>query len=214
MNLSLSARFRMETDGWPAYGKRLCYQNGILYFSIFRRRAASKHFSMTTITLLLTAIRQKAPMRYIICWVKSIWHWIGLYNGLLKRISLPAEIQRLLDAMEYNVSYTGVQLMEKLCLKSRDIFRELYFLLALEQALITMSNPEKPTSRNQAYIRKQQCTRSGDSLVIALHLSDRVSFFASVAAIVNQYLYANWSGQQTMTACRYFCRSAFRGRSA
>ncbi len=67
---------------------------------------------------------------------------------------LSAEVQRLIDAMEYDVPYTGVQLMEKLSLKSRDNFRKLYLLPALENGLITMSIPDKPTSRNQTYIRK------------------------------------------------------------
>ena len=67
---------------------------------------------------------------------------------------LSAEVQKLLDAMEYDVPYTGVQLMEKLSLKSRDNFRKLYLLPALEQGLIVMGIPDKPTSRNQTYIRK------------------------------------------------------------
>ena len=67
---------------------------------------------------------------------------------------LSAEVQKLIDAMEYDVPYTGVQLMEKLSLKSRDNFRKLYLLPALEMGLIAMSIPDKPTSRNQTYIRK------------------------------------------------------------
>ena len=67
---------------------------------------------------------------------------------------LSAEVQKLMDAMEYDVPYTGSQLMEKLSLKSRDNFRKLYLLPALEQGLIAMHIPDKPTSRNQAYIKK------------------------------------------------------------
>ena len=48
----------------------------------------------------------------------------------------------------------AVQLMQKLELKSRDNFRKMYLLPALERSLITMSVPDKPTSRNQSYIRK------------------------------------------------------------
>ena len=36
---------------------------------------------------------------------------------------LSAEVQKLLDAMEYDVPYTGAQLLERLSLKSRDNFR-------------------------------------------------------------------------------------------
>ena len=67
---------------------------------------------------------------------------------------LSVEVQKLLDAMEYDVPYTGIQLMERLSLKSRDNFRKLYLLPALNQGLIVMSIPDKPTSRNQTYIRK------------------------------------------------------------
>ena len=67
---------------------------------------------------------------------------------------LSAEVQKLLDIMEYDVPYTGVQLMARLSLRSRDNFRRLYLGPALEQGLIVMRIPDKPTSRNQAYIRK------------------------------------------------------------
>ena len=67
---------------------------------------------------------------------------------------LSQEVERLLDTMEYDVSYSGVQLIKKLGLKSRDNFRKLYLLPALEQGLIVMSIPDKPTSRNQTYIKK------------------------------------------------------------
>ena len=39
-------------------------------------------------------------------------------------------------------------------MKSRNNFRKLYLLPALEQGLIVMGSPDKPTSRNQTYIRK------------------------------------------------------------
>jgi hypothetical protein len=55
--------------------------------------------------------------------------------------------------MEYDVPYSAAQLMKKLCLKSRDNFRKLYLLPTLEQGLIVMSIPDKPTSRNQTYIK-------------------------------------------------------------
>ena len=44
--------------------------------------------------------------------------------------------------------------MQKLQLKSRENFRKLYLVPALEKSLIIMSVPDKPTSRNQSYIRK------------------------------------------------------------
>ena len=67
---------------------------------------------------------------------------------------LPESLQRLLSVMEYDVPYSAHQLMEKLGLKSRDNFRRLYLNPALENSLIVMGIPDKPTSRNQTYIRK------------------------------------------------------------
>lgn len=67
---------------------------------------------------------------------------------------LTEAVQKLLDAMEYDVPYTAAQLMERLDLKSKANFRKLYLLPALEKNLIVMGIPDKPTSRNQTYIRK------------------------------------------------------------
>lgn len=67
---------------------------------------------------------------------------------------LSSEVQKLLSIMEYDVPYTGTQLMEKLSLKSKVNFRKLYLLPALELGLIAMGIPDKPTSRNQVYIRR------------------------------------------------------------
>ena len=67
---------------------------------------------------------------------------------------LSESVQRLLDVMEYDVPYTAARLMQKLQLKSRANFHKLYLEPALERSLIIMSIPDKPTSRNQSYIRK------------------------------------------------------------
>ena len=77
----------------------------------------------------------------------------------LKQISekdayLTGAVQNLMEVMEYDVPYTATQLMTQLGLKSKDNFRKLYLNPALEKGLIVMSIPDKPTSRNQTYIRK------------------------------------------------------------
>ena len=53
--------------------------------------------------------------------------------------------------MEFGASYSALQLMGMLGLKSKDNFRKLYLAPALERSLITMGIPDKPTSRNQTY---------------------------------------------------------------
>ena len=67
---------------------------------------------------------------------------------------LSLEVQKLIEAMDYDVPYTGIQLMEKLSLRSKSNFRKLYLLPALESSLIVMGIPDKPTSRNQTYIKR------------------------------------------------------------
>ncbi len=67
---------------------------------------------------------------------------------------LPMQVQKLLSLMEPGVPYTAVQLTAKLGLKSRVSFRKVYLLPALAQGLIAMTIPDKPNSRNQAYVRQ------------------------------------------------------------
>ena len=80
-------------------------------------------------------------------------------DGALRQVSekdayLSNEVQKLLETMEYDVPYAGAQLMARLGLKSRDNFRKRYLIPALEQGLIIMGVPDKPTSRNQTNIKK------------------------------------------------------------
>lgn len=62
--------------------------------------------------------------------------------------------QKLLDVMEYDVPYTANRLMEMLHLRSKETFRKHYMNPALAVGAIVMSIPDKPTSRNQTYIKK------------------------------------------------------------
>ena len=66
---------------------------------------------------------------------------------------IPESVQELLAVMEYDISYTGNALMEKLGLKSREGFRRNYLRPAMEMHLIHMTIPDKPNSRNQRYIK-------------------------------------------------------------
>lgn len=63
-------------------------------------------------------------------------------------------VRRLLGVMEYDIPYSAGQIMSLLGLKSRTSFRKHYIAPALEQGLIVMGIPDKPTSRNQTYIRR------------------------------------------------------------
>lgn len=63
-------------------------------------------------------------------------------------------VQKLLDVMEYGVPYTADQLLTALELKSKTNLRKNYLLPALAEGFIVMGIPEKPTSRNQTYVKK------------------------------------------------------------
>ena len=62
-------------------------------------------------------------------------------------------VNKLLDVMETEVAMTTSELMEKLGMKSRISFRDNYLNPALENGLIKMTNPDKPTSKNQMYYK-------------------------------------------------------------
>ncbi len=62
-------------------------------------------------------------------------------------------VKRLLDAMEYDVPYSSLTLMEKLGLKSKEGFRRNYLHPAIELNLIRMTIPDKPNSKNQRYVK-------------------------------------------------------------
>ena len=62
-------------------------------------------------------------------------------------------VNKLLDIMEIGVAMTTAELMEKLNMKSRISFRDNYLNPALENGLIKMTNPDKPTSKNQMYYK-------------------------------------------------------------
>ena len=62
-------------------------------------------------------------------------------------------VNKLLEVMEPGVAMTSNEIMEKLGMKSRISFRDNYLNPALENGLIKMTNPDKPTSKNQMYYR-------------------------------------------------------------
>ena len=63
------------------------------------------------------------------------------------------QVKRLLAVMEYDTPYTATALMRLLGLKSRDALRNNYLNPAIEEGLIQMTMPDKPTSRNQRYLK-------------------------------------------------------------
>lgn len=68
--------------------------------------------------------------------------------------ALSEYVRRLLEGMEFGIPYTAVRIMQMLGLKSRETLRKNYINPALEAGLIVMGTPDKPTSKNQVYIKK------------------------------------------------------------
>ena len=68
-------------------------------------------------------------------------------------IDYSAYTKKLVDVMKYDIAYTAKELMELLNLQSRSSFRENYLLPAIKSGFVEMTLPDKPSSRNQRYIR-------------------------------------------------------------
>ena len=76
-----------------------------------------------------------------------------LNNTTIQSNHISLYVNKLLEVMESGVAMTTKELMEKLNMKSRISFRDNYLTPALENGLIKMTNPDKPTSKNQMYYK-------------------------------------------------------------
>ena len=62
-------------------------------------------------------------------------------------------INKLLDVMESSKPMTATEIMEKLGIKSKETLRGQYLDPAIKQGLVSLTIPDKPTSRNQMYYK-------------------------------------------------------------
>ena len=69
---------------------------------------------------------------------------------------LPPRVKKLLDVMAVSNAYSAAALMEKLGLHNKDSFRKNYLQPAMALAVVEMTIPEKPRSRNQQYRRVEK----------------------------------------------------------
>ena len=78
----------------------------------------------------------------------------NLLNNTEKEIThISIYVTKLLEVMDYNIPMTLCEIMKKLGLKSKDSFRDNYLNPALDNGLIKMTQPDKPTSKNQMYYK-------------------------------------------------------------
>ena len=62
-------------------------------------------------------------------------------------------INRLLNVMETGKPITATEIMEKLGIKSKETLRGQYLDPAIKQGLVSLTVPDKPTSKNQMYYK-------------------------------------------------------------
>jgi len=67
---------------------------------------------------------------------------------------LTPQLDELLTVMEYDTPYTATALLSKLGLKSKEALRRNYIGPAIEDGYVEMTIEDKPTSRNQRYIKR------------------------------------------------------------
>jgi len=77
-----------------------------------------------------------------------------LLETINKEIShISIYVSKLLDVMDYNIPMSSNEIMEKLGIKSKETLRANYIYPAIENGLIKMTLPDKPTSKNQMYYK-------------------------------------------------------------
>lgn len=77
-----------------------------------------------------------------------------LLETIDKEIShISVYVSKLLDIMDYNIPMSSNEIMEKLGIKSKETLRANYIDPAIENGLIKMTLPDKPTSKNQMYYK-------------------------------------------------------------
>ena len=62
-------------------------------------------------------------------------------------------INKLLNVMDYNVPMTANEIMDKLGIKSKETLRATYLDPAINEGVVALTIPDKPTSKNQMYYK-------------------------------------------------------------
>ena len=62
-------------------------------------------------------------------------------------------VTKLLNVMDEGVLMSANEIMEKLGIKSKETLRANYLNPAIENGLVKLSMPDKPTSKNQRYYK-------------------------------------------------------------
>lgn len=100
--------------------------------------------------------REGSSNTFVVFMLEKISETLDLYlqQDCASDVQVNDYVRRLLHVMEYEMPYTAKHILELLHLKSKETLRRHYINPALEMGFIVMSNADKPTSRNQTYIKK------------------------------------------------------------
>ena len=63
-------------------------------------------------------------------------------------------VSKLLDVMDFNIPLSANDIMSRLEIKSKENFRDNYLNPAIDAGLVSLTLPDKPTSKNQMYFKK------------------------------------------------------------
>ena len=79
-------------------------------------------------------------------------------NKMLETTTVPLteksiNINKLLSVMEYGVPMNSNEIMKKLKIKSKETLRATYLNSAIEDGVVELTIPDKPTSKNQMYYK-------------------------------------------------------------
>jgi len=79
-------------------------------------------------------------------------------NKMLETTTFPLteksiNINKLLSIMEYGIPMTSNEIMKKLKIKSKETLRATYLNPAIEDGVVELTIPDKPTSKNQMYYK-------------------------------------------------------------
>ena len=67
--------------------------------------------------------------------------------------NISGQVSRLLDIMESDIPLSANEIMDRLGIKSKETLRASYLNPAINNGLIRLMLPDKPTSKNQRYIK-------------------------------------------------------------
>lgn len=79
-------------------------------------------------------------------------------NKMLETTTVPLteksiNINKLLSVMEYGIPITSNEIMKKLKIKLKETLRVTYLNPAIEDGVVELTIPDKPTSKNQMYYK-------------------------------------------------------------